>query len=138
LSVQKFIIFSAQSSSSSASSVQETQEFVQLSASKLTVSLSCSSSRFSTLSSASSSLRSSSAQDLQRFFTQIASLFPVFSILTSVFVSSAQLSARDARNLRQKLKQKLFVSSSRFSSHIYLSHDSSCDLFHNSFHYSSA
>ncbi len=138
LSAQKFIVFSARSFSSSASSVQETREFVQLSARKLTVSLVWSSSRSSTSSSASSFLRSSSAWDLQRFFTQIASLFSISSIFTSVSVSFARLSAWDARNLRRKLKQRFSVSSSRFSSHIYFSYDSSHDSSRSSSCYSSA
>ena len=113
LSARKSIVFSARSSSSPASPVQETQEFVQLSAQKLTVSLARSSFRSSTSSSASSFLRSSSAQELQWFFTQIASLFSVSLILTSVSVSPAWSSAWDARNLRRKLKQRLSTSYSR-------------------------
>ncbi len=125
LSARKSIVFSARSSSSPASPVQETQEFVQLSAQKLTVSFARSSSRFSTSSSASSFLRSSSARDLQRSFTQIASLSPVSSVPTSASVSPARSSARDARDLRRKLKQRLSVSSPRFPPRTYPPHDSS-------------
>ncbi len=119
LSAWKSIVFSARSSSSSASFVQETREFVQLSVQKLTVSLSRSSSKFSTSSSVSSSLHSSSAWDLQRFFTQIASLFSVFSIFSTI--SPTQSFTRDARDLHRKLMQRLSVFLLRFSS----SHDSS-------------
>ncbi len=100
-------------------------KFISLSAWKSIVSFAQSLSRFLTSSSASSSLRSSSARDLQRFFTQIASLFPVSSILTSVSVSPAWLFTRDARDLRWKLKQKLTVSFSRSSSRFSTSSTSS-------------
>ncbi len=133
LSAQKSIVFSVWSSSSSASSVQETREFVQLSAWKLTVSFSHSSSRFLTSFTSSFSC-SSSARNLQRFYAQIASLFSVSSIFTSVSVSPAQLFAQDARDLRWKLKQRLSASLSYFSSRIYLFHDS----FRSSSRYSSA
>ncbi len=108
LSARKSIIFSARSFSSSASSVQETRKFF-------------------ISSSASSSLRSSFARNLQRFFTQIASLFSVSSILSSIFstISLTWSSARDARDLHRKLMQRFSVSSSCFSSRIYFSHDSS-------------
>ena len=88
---------SSASSSSSASPVRNTREFAQLSTRKPIVSLARSSSRFPTSSSASSSLRSSSARDLQRTFTQIASLSPVSSVLTSASVSPRYSFARNSR-----------------------------------------
>ncbi len=112
---------SSASFNSSASSVQDTRKFAQLSAWRFIISFARFLSRFSTLSSTSSFLRSSSARNLQRFFIQIASLSSVSSIFISIFV----LSAQDARDLRRKLKQRLSVSSSCFLSRIYLSHDSS-------------
>ena len=124
-------------STSSASTVS--WKFVSLPVRKLTVSLFRSSPRFST-SSTSSFFRSSFARDLQRFYAQIASLFPVSSIFSSISstISPTRSSARDARDLHRKLMQRLSVSSSRFSSRTYLSHDSSRDSSCSSSRYSSA
>ncbi len=102
---------SSASSSSSASPVQNTRKFAQLSARKSIVSLARSSSRSSTSSFTNSSLRSSSARNLQRSFTQIASLSPASSISSTI--SPTRSPARDARDLHRKPMQRLSVSPSR-------------------------